>query len=59
MKNESVVRALVIGFGSIVESLPRKTQKRTRGLMAEILASGLVSDPDAEALIEAFADRPE
>ena len=51
MKHESVVRALVIGFGSIVESLPRKTQKRTRGLMAEILASGLVSDPDAEALI--------
>ena len=59
MKHESVVRALVIGFGGIVKSLPRKTQKRTRDLMAEILASGLVCDPDAEALIETFADQPE
>jgi hypothetical protein len=56
MKNSSVVRALVVGFGSVIESLPPKTQRRACGLMADIVATGLVSDPDAEALIKTFAE---
>jgi hypothetical protein len=56
MKNTSVVRALVVGMGSVIESLPPQTQRKTRNLMADMVAAGLVADPDAEALIRAFAE---
>jgi hypothetical protein len=56
MKSSSVVRALVVGMGSVIESLPPKTQRKTRDLMADMVATGLVADPDAEALIRSFAE---
>jgi len=59
MKNSSVVRALVVGFGSVIESLPPKTQRRAYDLMAGMVATGLVGDPDAEALIKTFTEPSE
>jgi hypothetical protein len=54
MNQTSVIMALVVGLGSVVESLPAKAQRRACDLMADIVATGLV-DSDAEALIKTFA----
>lgn len=59
MKNSSIVRALVVGLGVVIESLPPKTQRRACDMMADIVSAGLVSDPDAESLIETFAEPSE
>jgi hypothetical protein len=48
-----------VGLGSVIESLPRKTHRKACDLMADIVATGLVSDPDAEALIKTFVEPPD